>query len=205
VTSARPWYAGGHRIERRWDAWRRGLKARMGWLDPAVIQPFRGYGDGRRLRLKGRVLEQGGLERWHGRAGVGSNLMRMFHRFESDEIPDARIRASFGGRAVEAISDEEGYFDVALDGLAAAQAGERWQMVDLELLAPLVRDQHPVRLAAPVLTPPYRGVAAHAVPDTVILACQDHRAAAAPGWFSCWLPSMVQVADPPAPPTRLDR
>jgi phosphatidate phosphatase APP1 len=154
VTFARPWYAGGHRIERRWDAWRRGLKARMGWLDPATIQPFRGYGDGRRLRLKGRVLEAGGLERWHDRAGVGSNLMRMFHRFESDEIPDARIRASSGGRSVEAISDEEGYFDVALDGLAAAQAGERWQMVDLELLAPLVRDQHPVRLAAPVLMPP---------------------------------------------------
>jgi hypothetical protein len=52
---------------------------------------------------------------------------------------------------------------------------------------------------------PYRSVAATAVPDSVILACQDHAAAAASGWFSCWLPEMVQVADPPAPPTRLDR
>jgi hypothetical protein len=55
------------------------------------------------------------------------------------------------------------------------------------------------------VTLPYRSVAARAVPDTVILACQDHAAAAAPGWFSCWLPEMVQEADPPAPPTRLDR
>jgi len=39
----------------------------------------------------------------------------------------------------------------------------------------------------------------------VILACQDHGAAAAPGWLSCWLPTMVQNADPPASPTRLDR
>jgi phosphatidate phosphatase APP1 len=170
VTFARPWYAGGHRIERRWDAWRRGLKTRMGWLDPVTIQPFRGYGDGPRLRLKGRVLEQGGLERWHGRAGVGGNLMRMFHRFESDEIPDARIRASFGGRSVEAVSDEEGYFDVALDGLAAGPDGERWQIVELELLGPLLRDQQPVRVAAPVLVPsPGAGFAVISdVDDTIV-------------------------------------
>ena len=55
------------------------------------------------------------------------------------------------------------------------------------------------------VTLPYRSVAAQAVPDTVILACQDHGAAAAPGWLSCWLPTMVQNADPPASPTRLDR
>jgi phosphatidate phosphatase APP1 len=126
----------------------------MGWLDPVAIQAFRGYGDRGRLRLKGRVLEEGGLERWQHRAGLGSNLMRMFHRFESDEIPDARIRASFGGRAVETASDEEGYFDVALDDLAAIEEGEPWQMVELELLAPLVGDQQPVRVAAPVLMPP---------------------------------------------------
>jgi hypothetical protein len=48
---------------------------------------------------------------------------------------------------------------------------------------------------------PYLCVAASAVPDTAILACQDRGAAAVPGWFSCWLPMMA----PPAPPNRLDR
>jgi len=43
------------------------------------------------------------------------------------------------------------------------------------------------------------------VPDAVILACQDHGAAAAPGWFSCWLPTMAREVIPPAPPNRLDR
>jgi len=61
------------------------------------------------------------------------------------------------------------------------------------------------RIEALVVTPPYRSVAARAVPDAAILACQDCGAAAVPGWFSCSLPKMVQVADPPAPPTRLDR
>jgi phosphatidate phosphatase APP1 len=154
VTTARPWYAGGHRLERGWDSWRRALKGRMGWLDPATIQPFRGYGDGARLRVRGRVLETGGLERWQQRKGLGSNLMGMFHRFESDEIPDARIRASCGGRSVETVSDEEGYFEIALDDLAATPDGARWRTVELELLAPLLEDQKPVLVAAPVLIPP---------------------------------------------------
>ena len=54
-------------------------------------------------------------------------------------------------------------------------------------------------------TLPYQSDAASAVPDTVILACQDHGAAAAPGWFSCWLPTMALEVIPPAPPHRLDR
>jgi hypothetical protein len=55
------------------------------------------------------------------------------------------------------------------------------------------------------LTPPYRSDAASAVPDAVILACQDHGAAAVPGWFSRWLPMMAREVNPPAPPHRLDR
>ncbi|MCK6454435.1 MAG: hypothetical protein L6R19_26840, partial [Alphaproteobacteria bacterium] len=55
------------------------------------------------------------------------------------------------------------------------------------------------RQIARALMRPYRSVAAHAVPDAMILACQDHGAAAALGWFSCWLPTMAQEADPPAP------
>ena len=33
-------------------------------------------------------------------------------RLESDEIPGARLRATFGGSSVETISDSEGYFSV---------------------------------------------------------------------------------------------
>jgi hypothetical protein len=60
-------------------------------------------------------------------------------------------------------------------------------------------------LGEPVVMPPYPFEAVKTVADAMILACQDHRTAAVLVWFSCWLPKMVQVADPPAPPTRLDR
>jgi len=61
------------------------------------------------------------------------------------------------------------------------------------------------RAGAYAVMPPYPFAAVTTVADAMILACQDHRTAAVLVWFSCWLPRMVQVADPPAPPTRLDR
>jgi phosphatidate phosphatase APP1 len=155
VTPRRPWYAHGHRLEQRWDAWRGALKARLGWRTPAMIQAFRGYGDGARVRLKGRVLELGGRERWRQRTGRWSDLVRMYHRFATDEVPGARVRATFAGRTVETVSDEEGYFEVALDGFAAAAPpGELWRPLQLDLLAPLAAARPPVQVAAPVLVPP---------------------------------------------------
>ena len=154
MTPRRPWYAHGHRLEQRWDAWRGALKARLGWRTPAMIQAFRGYGDGARVRLKGRVLELGGRERWRQRTGRWSDLVRMYHRFATDEVPGARVRASFAGRTVETVSDEEGYFEVALDGFGAVRSGELWRPLELELLAPLAAAQPPPRVAAPVLVPP---------------------------------------------------
>ena len=124
-----------------------------------MILPFRGYGDGSRLRLKGRVLESGGLDRWEAGASAWSNLARMLHRFESDEVPDARVRATFGGRETQVTTDAEGYFEVALDQLDGLDTGpisdQRWREVELELLEPLRGDQEsPVRAIAQVLVPP---------------------------------------------------
>jgi phosphatidate phosphatase APP1 len=87
----------------------------------------------------------------------------MLHRFETDEVPHARVRARFGERWSEVTADEEGYFEVAFDVLGALApdppAGQRWREVALELLAPLPPDPPggdggPVRATAQVLAPP---------------------------------------------------
>ena len=149
----------GHRIEHRWDDLRRRIKARLGWLDPPTILPFRGYGDGSRLRLKGRVLESGGLDKWEPEASAWSNLVRMLHRFESDEVPGARVRATFCDRETQAITDDEGYFEIALDGLQGLEqhpiGEQRWRDVELELLEPRRGERgNPARASAQVLMPP---------------------------------------------------
>lgn len=146
----------GHRLEKRWDRTRFALKRRLGWLDPVTIQPFRGYGDGRRVQARARVLEESGLAKWRQHEGTLSNLVQMFHRFESDEIAGARVRARFAGRSLELESDEEGYLEAAFAELdAGVREALAWQDLELELLAPYYEDQaRPVRVQAPILIPP---------------------------------------------------
>jgi hypothetical protein len=55
------------------------------------------------------------------------------------------------------------------------------------------------------LTLPYQLGVADAVGDAVILACQDHSAAARRVWLSFALPSMAQAAWPPVSPLLSDR
>jgi phosphatidate phosphatase APP1 len=57
----------------------------------------------------------------------------MYKRFESDEVPGARVRARHGAAETDAIADHEGYFGVEL---ATSPGKGPWREVELELLAP---------------------------------------------------------------------
>ena len=148
----------GGRIEDRWDRTRRRVRERLGWVHPITIVPFRGYGDATRLRVSGRVLEAGGLRQPRPDDRTWRTLRHMFHRFESDEVAGATVRARFRNWTLEATSDPEGYFVLELSGVEGLDPDPppdgRWRQVELELLAPLRQGQNEVRVQAPVLTPP---------------------------------------------------
>jgi phosphatidate phosphatase APP1 len=105
------------------------------WRQKIIILPYLGYGTPRRLTVCGRVLEDEGFlpsadtdTRWR-------NLVHFYKRLESDEVPAARLRASFLGMKKETTTDAEGYFKLALEPRGRIGPGE-WQEVELELLAP---------------------------------------------------------------------
>ena len=99
--------------------------------DAAIILPYLGYGTSEKLALCGRVLQDEGFRPTSDSERRWRNLVAFVKRLESDEIPGARVRATFGGRSVEAISDREGYFSVefAAPGLPAG-----WHDIQLQLL-----------------------------------------------------------------------
>lgn len=146
----------GYRLERSWDRlWSR-VKRRMGWLDPVTIQPFRGYGDGIRVRARARVLEENGVSEDHRDRGTLGNLAEMFRRFESDEITGAKVRVSFDYQTLDLVSDEEGYLEVAIDDFNGQRRDElSWQELSFELIEPYQDGQpRPLRVAGSVLLPP---------------------------------------------------
>lgn len=112
------------------------LEARAGILDRLQIVPFRGFGNGREFLLEGRLLEAKGVAGAASDATFLRNVADAIRRFESDEIPDALLRATFRGRRYEAVTDREGYFSFRFDGRGASRPG--WHRARIELVASMV-------------------------------------------------------------------
>jgi phosphatidate phosphatase APP1 len=96
---------------------------------PALILPYLGYGGAGKATLCGRVLKSQRLRpalegdrRWR-------NLVAFLKLMESDEVPGARVRATFQGRRYETVTDREGYFHFEF-ALRKGSAG--WQEAVLE-------------------------------------------------------------------------
>lgn len=109
---------------------------RKGRRDPLVIHAYRGYGTSARVRVRGRVLEDEGIPAAGERDSAWRNVLSAIRRFESDEVPGARISVRFGGATQELVTDAEGYFDTWLTPRDALHGDTLWHEVALELLAP---------------------------------------------------------------------
>jgi phosphatidate phosphatase APP1 len=143
-----------HRLEKHFDR----AKEYVGNALPADrnavrIDAYRGFGTPERLYLKGRVLRGGHLPAAGERDHALLNLASMIQRFESDELPGVRVVARLGGREWEAVTDEEGYFELWLDP-PGVDEGALWQEVALELPERTRGEGETVRAPGLVLVPP---------------------------------------------------
>jgi len=62
--------------------------------------------------------------------------VRLFQRFESDEVPGARLLARYGGQERELVSDDEGYFVFELPGGPSRGEILEWHDVEVEVVDP---------------------------------------------------------------------
>lgn len=140
-----------HSVENSFD----GLKYRFGSKQnrrkTLLIMPYLGYGSREFVELKGRVLEDNGITPSKETDRFWDNLLNMYRRFESDEVPFARVAARFQGaeRIIEA--DEEGFFEVHLRFDQPINTEQKWQQVELDLLEPETLKEEKVRTEGTVL------------------------------------------------------
>ena len=106
----------GVSVEHTVDDLRHRLQRKLGYLDPIHVCAYRGYGTENRVLLLGRVLEDDGISEALKDDTPWENLVRMFRRFETDEIPAARVGVTFDGQTFELESDREGYLSHTLTG-----------------------------------------------------------------------------------------
>jgi phosphatidate phosphatase APP1 len=140
-------------VEDYFDQLKYRLRERIGHRPPIMIRPYRGFGTQERLYLKGRVLEDRGIVLAEDNDSLWENLVNMYKRFESDEIPHARVRWRFQGVEQEVVTDEEGYFEVWIEPVQPLPEDRWWHSVDLELVAPLRENELPARAEGQVFVP----------------------------------------------------
>lgn len=139
-----------HRVERRYDEQKERLG--LGREKPARIEAYRGFGCPDRAWIKGRVLRGTALPPAEAADSVWVNLASMIQRFESDEVPFARVRVRFPGGEHVVTADEEGYFEAWVEPRPELPAARLWHELALELVD--AREGDAAAAVAPVMVPP---------------------------------------------------
>lgn len=114
--------------------------------DPVMILPYLWYGTPDKLTTCGRVLQDEGFKPASGTERRWRNLVAFFKRMESDVIPNARLKASFGLAEADTSSDRQGYFCIDIHN---AKALPGWNEIQLERVG-----KPEVRATGRVLVPP---------------------------------------------------
>jgi phosphatidate phosphatase APP1 len=106
------------------------------------------------LYVKGRVLKDKGIRKATGKDTLLNNLLSMYKRFESDEVPHARLKIDFQKRSHFVTTDLEGYFTLNLFTEVPITWTDMWHEVQLELLEAPFPFSGKIKSTAHVLVPP---------------------------------------------------
>src|SRR5690606_22985202 len=86
------------------------LKQRLGGNDPIHIVSYRTYGTARKIYIRGRVLEDKKIAAANEGDNLFTNLLNMYKRFESDEVPGAKVKIILQGEEHCVTTNKEGHF-----------------------------------------------------------------------------------------------
>jgi phosphatidate phosphatase APP1 len=142
-----------HRVETTLDEGRRKLGLMGSSEHRPRIEAYRTFGRPDRAYVRGRVLRSPPVQPSTEHDSPWLNLAAMVRRFESDEVPRARVVVRFPGGEHEVAANDEGYFECWVEPRPHFSASALWHTLELELAHPREGDQ-PVREQASVLVPP---------------------------------------------------
>ena len=123
---------------------------RIGQVD---LHVYRGFGNFNKAFISGRLVENRNIKPARTQDTKLRNLWSMYKRFESFEIPDARIQAEFYGQRVETKTNSEGYFEFSLPVPKDLDQSLLWHNVEMVLLDKIGENSGPVKTSGRILIP----------------------------------------------------
>lgn len=139
----------GYQAETRFDDLRYQLHKRLGGTEKVQIVVYRGHGTSEKLYLRGRVLEDKGILPASDNDTMWDNLLSVYRRFDSDELPGTLLQIHLADQAVETVTDEEGYFFLELTPTPRLAPAHHPYTATVALL-----EQPEVRGVSEVIVPP---------------------------------------------------
>ncbi|KAA5547704.1 App1 family protein [Adhaeribacter rhizoryzae] len=130
------------------------IRQRLGLFSPLQIITYRSYGTRNRLYLKGRVLADKGITPPADTDTFFTNILNMYRRFESDEIPNARLKIKFQDQEHLTTTDKEGYFVINLEPTTPLELNDIWHYMVVELVDAPVEIPDGLQAQAEILVPP---------------------------------------------------
>ncbi|MGF1457460.1 MAG: App1 family protein [Leptolyngbyaceae cyanobacterium] len=103
--------------------------------DPFRVLPYRGYGTRDSFLVKGRVLKDEGIKLREQSSSMIDNVIKMFKRFATDEVPHARLQVRYGSIEEIVTANQEGFFTIEISPKSQLQE-DWWRLVDISLIEP---------------------------------------------------------------------
>ena len=100
---------------------------------PFIIAAYAGYGTRERVLIHGRVLKDEAFAVPTPNDRTLRNLIELYKRLETDEVPGARLQVRFAGLDEPVVADAEGHFSVELSP-AVPLARSGWHAAQIELV-----------------------------------------------------------------------
>jgi len=132
------------------DSLRSEARRREGQDERVITVPYRGFGTGGKVWLRGSVVEESTLEKPGIRGGLIEDLYITVQRFLAEEIMDATVSVRCGEASVTCRTDSDGFFFAELD----APTGEGWQEATVTLEDFPGRTQPVTSVVGEFLVPP---------------------------------------------------
>lgn len=121
--------------------------------DPFEVLAYRGYGNGVKAHVYGRVVEQSGVTPSTASDSVITNLLNTYRRAESDPLRRAEVAVDLRGSSTDMVSDGEGFFGGWVTSEPADDTTE-WHDYSVELRSTHPRITGTITGKGEILVPP---------------------------------------------------
>lgn len=129
------------------------IKHRKGWLGIPVIMTYRSFGNKKAITVRGCVLEDKGIEKAEHNNTIWENMVAMFKRYLSDQIPGVKVLIRINNEDKILTTDENGMFETTIEYPANNSDHAEWIKYNSELISDVITESKKITAEGEVYFP----------------------------------------------------